>query len=410
MSRSKIYEYALYDGARRMHSIQNVQSKLLGQLRDVAENAPVDLKATTMHLLTRSLESVNAFDAKMAALRQNIATKELELSNAAAESKDSLSTELQELKQASASYHFNIRTHKMREVLSGAKTFLEEDGVFETLTRGETPFDRKLAFTRLTADLKSTPKDYWGTSKSTIVSAAVTYALAALGQNLEGIMRNSPITHSSPCDTTDIPLDGILFQEGVFRFIHSGYAFGGHRDVSGSCNADNPPEDCGSWIEAVCGVRGPMTTADIALLSAESQGICQDKVASWVGSTGSKAAHRFSVVSGDLRIGDILCSRNGVDHANPIGKTGHIGIVVNATEPPTIISFNRDMPHLEGVVLQSMPTPFDASKLRIAVRLTDESSIPQPQNLSTQPAEFVQFVEQQIGLLGGSSVHDAADA
>lgn len=287
----------------------------------------------------------------------------------------------------------------MREVIDGVKKLIDEEGVFETLAGGETPFDRKLKFTALTDDVKSAATDYWGTSRSTVVSAALTYMLAAYGKDTEHIMSNSPIAHSSPCDTTGVPIDGILFREGVFRFLHSSYAFGGHRDTSGRCNTNNPPDDSGSWVEAVCGIRGPMTTADIALLDAESRGVCQDKIGTWSGTVGSNAAHKFRIVSDKIRVGDILCSRNGVDGANPLGKTGHIGIVVDAAEPPRIISLNRDMPHVEGVVLQSMPRPNDGSKMRIVARLIDESSIPQP-HADAQETGFLHFVRDQIALLG----------
>ena len=87
--------------------------------------------------------------------------------------------------------------------------------------------------------------------------------------------------------------------------------------------------------------------------------VVDDKYSNWLGGAHGILPFKYQELLSleDVRPGDILLMRKNCSHDNPLGISGHVGIITNTkgTFDPgqiEILTANRDMPHIEGVGLQ----------------------------------------------------------
>jgi hypothetical protein len=163
-----------------------------------------------------------------------------------------------------------------------------------------------------------------------------------------------------------------------FTFIHSGYAFGGHRDESRYPNGKLfGPEDCSSWVAKLCASKIQFSTVDqlfhyrncLIRNNEENEGILTDS--SWANSgtelemTRLFDAAKIKDPQRDILPGQLYVHRNFnedkiEDIYNSPGKAGHTGLVLGFNSDGKdskiiTMAYGRDMPKVEGFGIQEFP-------------------------------------------------------
>lgn len=185
---------------------------------------------------------------------------------------------------------------------------------------------------------------YWGTSAVTFTSHALLTVHFALGsgKSLYNLNSESAIIYKA------------RYNDEELAFVHSGYAFGGHRGAARQQKFG--PEDCSSWVAKITGCSELFSTTDQLQIQRvlQGQGLVQD---GWQSSRTGRAMlplYTQAIKSSEVKPGDIFVQRvfeTAKDSAdNNFGVSGHTGFVLERSGPRTLLclSYTRDMPHIEG--------------------------------------------------------------
>jgi hypothetical protein len=170
-----------------------------------------------------------------------------------------------------------------------------------------------------------------------------------------------------------------------FSFVHSGYAFGGHRSETDRFPKGKygGPEDCSSWISKVLGSTSQVTTADqLYFYRWKLNEASSDRSYNgWIKNAPERntldAICEPLVIRDpqkDVRPGLVYCHRHFSLEKDPtlqetIGTGGHTAMVIDFISAGSesrfvTLGYNRDMPAMEGMGIQEFPyeTPPELQK------------------------------------------------
>lgn len=367
---SNVFKHAVFDGWTRIKAMHKSQHEIMQKIKSAIDDHAegfnyTDFKSEVSTKLAESKHVYLALAAKIEKLTADIKTeKEILATKERVDGDDAkLKADLAELE----TYHTNIKSlNKTKEVLDGAAALLEIPGAFEALCSGQNPFDDTPRFATI-VDLKTDAKDYWGTSKSTFVSAALVHIANAL--NVDISKESLPIIYSSPRDNSDLTVDGIIIKLSGINIFHSGFVWGGHRMQT--YDGPNPPEDALSYIETICHLPHSLISYDLDCM--RRIGTNESTPISWPSTDGYKSAISFHIEPYDeMQVGDVLVIKYRMDSQDVYkGGGGFAAIVValpTETNPsPTVITINRNncdpkcltpddvmVDNIEGVALQEV--------------------------------------------------------
>ena len=209
--------------------------------------------------------------------------------------------------------------------------------------------------------------EFWGSSKSTILSTAATYVNMVINEQF--LNETLDLQKSSIAHAFELPdlfqtesVNNYIYdheQKKYFSFFHSGYSFGGSRGDK----KEFGPQDCGTIIENyyLTNKLAPQctaTTADLLCIHYSHIKPTHKSIRSdWSGRP--ELVKIFSVNKDkDDAIGSIYFWRNFNEkypEATTLGSSGHTAIILgqNNEHEFVTIGVNRDMPKIEGFGLQS---------------------------------------------------------
>jgi hypothetical protein len=278
-------------------------------------------------------------------------------------------------------FTWSLITNKMELVLSGAKELVLDDTSFAQILEGQIPFGFDNSPPSIVA--VGDTSGIYGNSKLSYLSGAIVevhLSLLADDSQIQDIqlenypcgIDHSAITHVTPIPET-IELDAIapsftenfsfffsdeLTPQGL-AFVHSGYAFGGHRfEERYPDGKDLGPEDCSSWIAKIIDSDVSFSTIDQLFtyrmaLPEETRGFIDPK---WLTSEYAKTMETLSPVLvedplTDIHPGQVFAFRtfDTEDHLGE-GLSGHTGLVLGVRENGDVVTMNyrRNMPEFEG--------------------------------------------------------------
>jgi len=384
------------------------------QLRDITEAALLSDDPTVQRALAQEKAFRVRTEAELDILLSEVRT---EMSDQDAEAikkqvTDRIDFDLalsKKLNKALSSYECTIplRTNKMTFVLLGSQAFLQKyfDDVFFA---GSIPqgYEYQSKHSDVTI-LGENSYTIYGSSKATFFKAAAltTYLVCKgfanlsavkLGDSSNSWIDETALAHVVPLPETlnlraakisDLDLEKFSYRfrdektPNGFAYVHSGYAYGGHRNEQRYPDGKlYGPEDCSSWAAKITGCPIPFTTADqlyFYRLKLEKDFIAEE----W--KKGSECQHMgnlFDVVNvrdpqRDILPGQIYCHRDfdiNQDPAmeNTLGTSGHTGLILgfqsNGEDSQIVIlNYSRDMPKVEGFGVKAFPLfpkPENASK------------------------------------------------
>lgn len=247
---------------------------------------------------------------------------------------------------------FPLRFNKAFEIATGVKN-LFETGDISRLLAGE--IVEGYSNIPVLPNIYANPELFYGTSKSTIYSAALISPLMILTQGspepfTPGSLKDSNIFHFTPMPAELSLASRYCYrdEEGSanFGFSHSGYTFGGDRvqsNIYTSYALENKffPDDCSSWVANLTGSFSQYTTRDqkyFSGLEALPEGYKNDVAK-------AEIERLYEVVSSESAMaGDIVVFN------------AHTGFLLGKDATTvTILSDNRDMPGIEGFCIQNRP-------------------------------------------------------
>ncbi|MBS0289614.1 MAG: hypothetical protein JSS07_06230 [Proteobacteria bacterium] len=277
-------------------------------------------------------------------------------------------------------YTWSLKTNKMENILFNVKELISDTTTFSDLVQGHADkFDNLPPPVVVLGD----PSNIYGNSQLTYLSGAILVAqLSLLGEqskiqdvmdNYNNWVDNAAITHVTPLpdflNATDIAADftdnfSFYFSDELtpqgFAFIHSGYAFGGHRNETRYPDGKEfGPEDCSSWIAKLIGSEVSFSTIDQLFTyrmsePEETRGYVDPD---WFTSEYAKTMDILSPIHvsdplKDVHPGQVFTFRNfdSDDHINATGTGGHTALVLGVRENGDIVTLNysRNMPAVEG--------------------------------------------------------------
>lgn len=281
---------------------------------------------------------------------------------------------------------WSVKTLKMKEAIDLAHQFLETHRLDGTLPQGYQIKQEGVTILGKNEDA------IWGDSKGTALKTVLTLQALSLKEPSQS---DEQLAH--PCNVLDlsfvergeastflydaqIPV-GLYSDQSSFltmsnhgprlSFIHSGYAFGGHRDVSNVSENPFAPEDCSSWIARTTDCLIPYSTYDQLQFYRSVYLPAATLEANWTSSVTYNAMRdRYGPVlirdpQKDIEEGQVYCHRRfdavkDPTMATTFGIGGHTalvtGFVSNGPDSQVVtIGYNRDMPNLEGFGLQAFP-------------------------------------------------------
>lgn len=287
---------------------------------------------------------------------------------------------------------WSLKSNKMQLAITGAQSLMQKH--FSDIAEGSLP--EGYALSHLNADitmLGDNPSIY-GNSKGTFLkTAALTLYLSCIQKNtladvkLSSENTGSWIDHTAMAHVTPLPVGLNLkslderferftysFSDELtpngFAFVHSGYAFGGHRNEP-RYPRGKPlgPEDCSSWVSKISGCPYPFTTYDQLLqyrLRFNERG---EMVPNWSSSALAKSMDEICepLVIRDpqtqIQAGQLYCHRTFAKTDRDLTSTGiggHTGMVLGFNSQGrdskvVILAYGREMPHIEGFGVQQFP-------------------------------------------------------
>jgi hypothetical protein len=358
----------IYDARLRQKAIEKEQNKLLEKNKKIFEEKTQDITGEQFADLVKV-----DIDADLVAIDQINSTI------SAYQDKSKL--------------HFGVKTHKMKEILLGAKHFLGErgDNVVK-FAQGQLPsnYDNEVTSELPTLDWASTDitnAPYYGTSKASFVSAAllsIYFTLTNSDINKVNIFK-SAITHVAPLPTDfDLNMNFRFSYKSDgkgFGYVHSGYTFGGHRFQESLYphGKSLAPEDCSSWVSKMIDTSHIITTADQYCAYRINAKSSFTPPKDWEKQDMAQyLINGFDNISIDqVEVGDIYMHRKfkeATHGESDLGVGGHTTIVLEKpiSKELKTIGANRDMPKMEAVGIQTFSLEQDALKDICFVRVKDE--------------------------------------
>lgn len=305
-----------------------------------------------------------------------------------------LNKKIQEkIKEFEGDLTWSLRTNKMELVLKGAIAFLEKH--FYDVCDGIIPEDYR--FLSHTPTVLGNQQGAKGNSRETFLKAALILILHKLDisrSSLDIKGNESALCHLTPLPAKlkleEIPgsekssfiFNNLKFLESErelpekeFMFVHSGYAFGGHRFEKRYPNGrEFGPEDCSSGIASFLNCKAPVSTNDMLFSyrhKTKDGGFIEKD---WT--NGKECASLQDLwdpvivkdPTKDIKPGDVYCVRRFADTDPELNKTqgvsGHTAMVVGVQSngAMTTLGYNRDMPAKEGFGLEDFPYRDAANK------------------------------------------------
>lgn len=281
-----------------------------------------------------------------------------------------------------------LKTNKMQDILTHAHEIIADNHQFSAIVQGELP----QPFGELPqVVLLGKSEESYGNSKATYLSAAIlevnlellnqTHVQAIPAPGEINWVDQSAIVHVTPIPefiaATDIApqfsdqfsfyFSDPMTEQGLV-FVHTGYAFGGHRyEMRYPEGKQWGPEDCSSWLAKLTQAEIPFSTIDQlftfrAGLPAAEQGYIEPN---WINSETAKVMQAlYSPVKvedpfTDIQAGQIFAFRtfSDAEHLHSPGNSGHTGLVLGVRENGNIVAlaYARDMPLTEGFGIQEFP-------------------------------------------------------
>lgn len=289
-----------------------------------------------------------------------------------------VTTTLNEQLKSAKGASFPLKTHKIIEILTGVESLIKES--FFDLIEGRLPegyaYDQE-TITVLGGENTST---VWGNSRGTYLKTALFYIMATAEEGnaksfgARGVdwFDQSALAHIIPLpkDLSGDPFSSYSFlsaySEGVNGLIvlHSGYAFGGHRNEPRYPKGKLfGPQDCSSWIATLTGAPA-YTTADQLCAYRKLPSVGGFIPQGW--ETGADAKYLLNNMSAvkiqdpsvDIRAGQIYAFRRFSDKdptmTETLGAGGHTALVLGFNGQDIVtLGYNRDMPKIEGFGVQN---------------------------------------------------------
>lgn len=194
---------------------------------------------------------------------------------------------------------------------------------------------------------------YWGTSAVTFTSHALLTVHCALGSGKS--LYN--------CDSDSAIIYKARYGGEVLAFVHSGYAFGGHREAA--IQQKFGPEDCSSWVAKITGCPELFSTADQLQTQRVLEGEEGFVQGGWQSSQAGRAMlplYTQAIKSSEVKPGDIFVQRafeptKDIADSSNLGVSGHTGFVLERSGPKSLlcVSYTRDMPYIEGFGISEVP-------------------------------------------------------
>jgi len=286
-----------------------------------------------------------------------------------------------------ADFTWSLVTNKMETILLGAKALMVDTENFTHVLQGFPPvgYENTPPATVFLRDLAGN----YGNSKATYLSSAILAVhLNLLGseskiqdlrlQDYNTWIDNSAIVHVTPIpESLDVKAIAPAFADSSYyfsdpltpqglAFVHSGYAFGGHRSEPRYPEGKYfGPEDCSSWIAKITGSEVLFSTID--QLYTYRLGLPEEKRGyidpDWLTSNYAKTRDILTPVViedplKDIHPGQVFAYRtfDSDDHFST-GVAGHTALVLGVRENGNVVTINyaRNMPQVEGFGISEYP-------------------------------------------------------
>lgn len=274
------------------------------------------------------------------------------------------------------SLKWSLKTNKMVEVLQGAKTILSNLNDFTHLMNGEYPSKYNI----LTDFPIWLGENILGTSKATYLTAAMIEMQLTLNPEVKTISElplpvqdpnhhwvdESSLAHLVPLPNKLVTELGESFLEDFpyyfsdqqtphgLVYLHSGYAFGGHRFESRYPDGkENGPEDCSSWMSKLLETDNPFSTSHLygLYLDAKNDTHYFEHADPFVAELADKLIPIIDLPD-EIAPGTVMAFRNINPKAAPLdlGHSGHTALVLGELEDGDllVLSYGRSMPKQEG--------------------------------------------------------------
>ncbi len=327
-----------------------------------------------------------------------------------------LNTALAELSDKEPSeIGFPLRTNKMLDILVGAENFGQEHT--KSLLAGKVPEGyRYRTTTTETTVLGWNDETIWGNSKGSFLKAtALTLAMQSKNDTRlqewyakEGTVESSALVHT-------IPFPSVLRRQWVagssagastyyfsdtktddgLLYIHSGYAFGGHRfETRYPIGKQYGPEDCSSFVSKILNVSVAFSVADQLCyyrMKLEPEAFIPP---AW--STGPEVVAFTETLEPmivrdpqkDIRPGQIYAHcrfdlEKDPDKSLTLGQGKHTTLVLGfksdgANSSVVTLGANRDMPNIEGLGIQEFPLEVEGTNKKILFFSTKGNELKDP--------------------------------
>jgi hypothetical protein len=277
---------------------------------------------------------------------------------------------------------YQLKTNKMVEVLDGGNQVVSQylEKILSMEPMSEVAISNPIlgydfSYNKPEITVLGDESGFFGNSKGTFLKAALFHTIVATYGTIDFNEANSTMFHSMPLPNkftwspikTEPTLCPYFAPEHV-TVIHSGYAFGGHRnEVNHPYPPGKPfgPEDCSSFIaKNIKESSGAISTIDLLRrfrYSSENKPLVS---ANWDNSLiGKELQTKLEPVKvcdpqTDICPGMVYCHRTfpGGKQLTGEGSAGHAAQVVGFFRNKVVtLGYNRDMPKLEGFGIQEFP-------------------------------------------------------
>lgn len=323
---------------------------------------------------------------------------------------------------------WSLKTNKMEDILLHAREIVANETNLAAIVQGEFPLD--LTPNLSPATILGDMTDVYGNSKATYLNAALVEVNLVLSdvKQVQEVFTPEPeqnwVDQSAIVHVTPIPdfiaIEAIdpqfsenfsfFFSDEItpqgLAFIHSGYAFGGHRFEERYPEGKHwGPEDCSSWLAKFNDAQFPYSTIDqlftyrLSLPEAERGYIDP----AWLDSPEARAMQDlYSPVIvhdpfTDIQPGQIFSFRKFADedHTHSGGISGHTGLVLGVRENGNVVilCYARNMPDYEGFGIQEFPWQSNDKMETMFFNIKDKD----PQSLPLSPVDIFTDVPDIFG-------------
>jgi hypothetical protein len=331
-SMNKLYKKAFIDACTKHKGIQKSQNDLFSNIKEA-----IDI-ATTDEVSGDALES-------------RIKASVIE---SCVNSEDSSSI----ISEFSGTLSYALKSNKLKEISSGVQSLIDQPLWTSSIFNGRLEIYDNSTRIPDTSDITN-PYSYYGTTKTTYVSATLIYTARYLGVSEDFDFTQSTIAQYYDLPTgLELTMDLNLEPTKGYLIPHSGYSFGGSRPNSkaliySSTATLNLAQDCSSWIEELSSIGKVLSTVDLLYFSRYKKD--PSLYPEWYAETGDALDNNFDVV--DLsreqpKIGDIMWYRNfknPEDVATAFGTSGHTGFLSNEFDPSAFNLLSCARSHEDGL-------------------------------------------------------------